>query len=517
MKKTVANLLVVSMAAVSLAGCSSSKPAETTAAQTTAATETKASEAQTEEEIPAEPVTITVGVASISQGFPEDKSKDFVYQTILERTGVGIEFVVIDDYYTALNVRLTGNSAPDMFVADSEHMQVYAAQGLLKDLTDTKEKLQPMLSYLGSEYDNYTLYQDGHMYALPKANAVSSRYYSLFLRQDYLDNYGLAVPTTVDEFYDYCMTIKENDPVGGGQTIPFTGDGWKALNVLANPYGVSLGNHIIICDNEVTNSLLQPGMKDALTTVKKFWGSGLVDPDVFAKKLAKEHTLGAFAGATAIEWSNVLKQAYVNQVHEVNPDANYICAAPLKNADGSAGVYGTDDYNFNGDSKYVVNADITDEKLAGIVRVLNYLASDEGVMLSYVGLEDEHWNYDADGKVVINEEKKDEINFTAAYQLIGRNDPVYLNIKFPEAAEAIEFVNNMDRYIVYDKTIVVPESYYLDDLNTYVSDQLLAFIKGDRSIDEYDAFIEELYNIYDFQNYMDIASSQLVEMGLAEK
>lgn len=514
MKKQIASLLLASMVVTNLVGCSSSKPAETTAA---AAKEEKTSEAQTEASVPAEPVKLTIGVASLNNGFPDDKAKDFVYQTILERTGVDVEFVVIDDYYTALNVRLTGNNAPDMFNSDREHIQVYAAQGLLKDLNDTKEKLKPVFDYLGSDYDNYTLYVDDHLYALPKQNALTSRYYTMHIRQDYLDAYGLETPTTVDELYNYCMTVKENDPVGGGQTIPFTGEGWKALDVLANPYDVAYGNHIIVRDGQVTNTLFQPGMKEALEVGKKFWDSGLVDPDIFTKKLAKEHTLAAFAGASAIEWSNVLKESYVKQIHDVNPDAEYVWTAPLKKADGTPGVYGRDDYNFNGGDKFVVNADITDEKLDAIVRLMNYLTTDEGVMLSYVGLENEHWSYDSNGKVVIDKEKQAETNYTSSYQLIGRNDPVYLTLKFPEAAEVIAFTTDMDRYIVYDKTITVPETYYLDDLNTYVNDQMIAFLKGERPISEYDAFIDELYSIYDLQTYMDIASSQLTEMGLAEK
>lgn len=514
MKKQIASLLLANMVVTNLVGCSSPKPAETTAA---AAKEEKTSEAQTETSVPAEPVKITIGLSTLASGFPDDKAKDYVYQTILDRTGVDVEFVVIDDYYTALNVRLTGSNAPDMFKADMEHMQVYASQGLLKDLTDVKDQLKPVFEHLGPEYDNYTLYSGDRMYALPAANALSSRYYALYVRQDYLDEYGLKKPTTVDELYDYCMTVKEKDPVGGGQTIPFTGDGWNALDILANPYDVAYGNHIIIRDGQVTNTLLQPGMTDALEAAKKFWSSGLVDPDIFAKKLSKEHTLGAFAGASVFEWANVFKEAYVKQIHEVNPNAEYIWTDPLKKPDGTDGVYGRDDYNFNGQGKFVVNADITDEKLDAIVRLLNYMATDEGEMLVYVGLENEHWSYDSNGNVVINEEKKAETNYTNSYQLIGRNDPVYLELKFPEAAEVVDFTMNMDRYLVYDKTIMVPETYYLDDLNTYVNDQMLAFIKGERPIEEYDAFVDELYSIYDLQTYMDIASSQLTEMGLAEK
>lgn len=464
-----------------------------------------------------EPIHITVGVSGLANGFPTEKEKDFVYQTILDRTGVAVDLVLIDDYYTALNVRLTGGTAPDMFEADADNMRVYAAQDLIKDLTDVKEGFRPVLDYLGPEYDNYTMYVEDRLYALPRAAAIVNRYFSLYVRQDWIDAYGLTVPTTVDELFDYCMAVKEKDAAGNGQTIPFGGDGWRALNVIANPYDVAFGNQVIIRDGQVTNSLLQPGMKDALAMAKKFWDAGLVDPDLFSKSVAKEHLLAARVGAGSIEWSNLFKASYVKQTKEVNPDAEYIWVNPLKNIDGSDGVYGIDDYTSNACNKYVVNADISDEKLEAIFKVLNYMATDEGVMLAYVGLEGEHWNYDENGMVAPDAERAGEVNYTHTYQLIGRNDPVYLEIKFPEAAEVVAHGQEIPRYIVYNDTIVVPDSFYLEDLTTYVNAQLTAFIKGDRSIDEYDTFIDELYSVYDLQTYMDIAAEQLIEMGLAEK
>ena len=464
-----------------------------------------------------EPITITIGVQALGNGFPADKKDDFVYQTILDRTGVAVEVVMIDDYYTGLNVRLAGGTAPDLFEVDADNMRIYAAQDLIKDLTECKEEIRPVLDYLGPEYDNYTLYVEDRLFALPRAAAVTNRYFALYLREDWLTSYGLAAPTTVDELFDFCMTLKEKDPVGGGQTLPFGGTGWRTLDIIANPYDVALGNYLIVRDGQVTNTLLQPGMKDALTMVKKFWDNGLIDPDIFVKSAAKEHMLAARVGAGSIEWSNILKASYIAQTAAVDPNAKWTWLDPLKNVDGSEGVYGIDDYTSNACNKYVVNADISDEKLAAIFKVLNYMATDEGIMLAYVGLEGEHWTYDESGKVAVDAERVSEVNYTHTYQLIGRNDPVYLEIKFPEAAEVIAHGQQIARFQIFTDTVVVPETYYIDDLKTYVDAQLLAFIKGDRPIEEYDAFVEELYSVYDFQTYMDLAAEQLVAMGLAEK
>ncbi len=56
-------------------------------------------------------------------------------------------------------------------------------------------------------------------------------------------------------------------------------------------------------------------------------------------------------------------------------------------------------------------------------------------------------------------------------------------------------------------------------MEDYVKTQLIAFFKGDRELSEaeYGKFMDELYNIYDFQTYMDIATKQLVDQGLANE
>lgn len=47
--------------------------------------------------------------------------------------------------------------------------------------------------------------------------------------------------------------------------------------------------------------------------------------------------------------------------------------------------------------------------------------------------------------------------------------------------------------------------------------QLIAFVKGERPVAEYDQFIDELYKTYDFQRYLDICAEQLVALGYAAK
>lgn len=518
-KRFIALLLTFAMVFALLAGCGN-----TTNEEPNAATQGQSSSSENQEatpteneEVPAEPITITVGVPELGKGWPATVEEDFVHTAILEATNVDVQFVPIDDYYTALNVQLTGGTAPDFFQADYDNMKAYVSQELIKPIDDYKADIASVIEYLGADYDNYTLYVDDEMYAFPYGSAGTPRYYGIYVRQDFLDALGCEAPTTVDELYDFCVTAMEKNLSGLGNTIPLGGKGWYPYDMIASTYGVHLGNYVIIEDGKVTNTLLNENMENALTAVKRFYDAGLIDPDTFNGGTGGEHMRTGYVAIGSNQWVPIWKQAYLNILAEVNPNASWALVDPLQSNIGTGSEpFGMVDYNSNNTAKYVVNYDTSDEKIAAFVKVLNYLATEEGKMVSWMGIQGTHWDYDDTGKAVILEGMADLVNYVSTYQMIGRNDQEYLTLKFPEASEAIAYGNEMERCTKYNDALDVPETFYLDDMETYVTDQLFAFIKGDRPISEYRDFVQELYNVYDLQSYMDLATEQLTSMGLVK-
>ena len=123
--------------------------------------------------------------------------------------------------------------------------------------------------------------------------------------------------------------------------------------------------------------------------------------------------------------------------------------------------------------------------------------------------------YDENGDVKTTD-KAGEANFVHAYQILGRYDAFYLAAKFPEAKEAVAFGLDTPKLIVYNGNVVCPDDYNLADLDAYINEQMIQFIKGERPLDQYDAFIKELYDAYDFQTWLDICEEQLQAQGLAK-
>lgn len=468
------------------------------------------------------PIEITVAMNGTPTGWPASEDENFIQQQILEKTGVRFVMSPLDNYAQTLNLLVANDDAPDMFIVNADTMRTYAAQDMLLDLTPYKETgLKCIFDKFGDSVDTPYLYYNDRMYMIPTNDYQDNAYYTMYFRQDWADKLNLQAPTTVEGLFEFCSAIAAADLDQNGQkdTIGFTGYGLQALDAIANAYDAGLGNYVIVRDNKVTSSLLQPGMKDALTMIRKFFEAGLVDPDILgAKSEIKAHTLSGNFSVSVMKWSDISKAAYLTQAHEINPDLVYGWCGPMASEiEGAESVYGILDYNRNTRDKYVINANVSEEKLEAIFKVLQYLCTDEGSMMVYVGLEGDHWQRNADNSITMTERGKTETLYAYKYQILGREEAAYLALKFPEAADVVAYCLNTPRYIIYNKSVEIPADFYLSDLENYVNMQLIAFVKGERPVAEYDQFIDELYKTYDFQRYLDICAEQLVALGYAAK
>ena len=465
-----------------------------------------------------EPVTIICYTNDNANNAPTDLKDDFVYQTILARTGVDFRVVYLDEYDTSLAARLMGGDDWHMFLCDADQMRTYAAQDMLLPLSSYTDMLNTIYGSYGEDTNISALYYDGEMYAIPAAKAISDYYLMLLVRNDWNEKYpDLKVPTTVDELYDYCHFLANNDPDGNGikDTIGFTGWGINGLSAITAPYDVVLGNYVIIRDGKVTNTLLQPGMVDGLKWCKKFVDDKLIDPDCVTTSGADKFKAGT-VGMLSSAWTGIWKAYGQEQIHNVNPNAVTNFFTTLKSEVGAPDAMFTDDLNTT-NTVYGISADISDEKLNAMFKLIDYLVSDDGSKLVFYGLKDVHWKYDDNGNIVMTDRAK-EANYISTYQLFSRKEAEYLNVKFPEAKEVFDATMSANRIQVYNSLVREPEEMFLSDMESYAKQELLNFIYGDRELtqEEYDKFIQELRDLYDFDAYMEAATEQLTAYGLVK-
>ena len=469
-----------------------------------------------------EPIVIKAVTNKHAGGIPDNREDDFVYQAILEKFNIKLELDDLQEYDTALMNLINGGDVPDLMFLTPDMMQQYAEAGYIRSINEIKDcdTWQIILDRWGETVDIPSMYYDGDLYAIPMLNPQGDFYYEIYTREDWNEKYNLKNPTTIDELYDYCCWMRDNDPDGNGiaDTIGFTCWGLTGMCAITSPYDVAFGNYLLVRDGKVTNTVLQPGMKDALATVKKFWDAGLIDAGWASNSESKATTFACNVGVVAMPWSNLAKAAYTEQYKAVNPEASYAPIEAFSVEEGGEKRYSLAKYDQNVGEKMCVGCNVDDAKLEAIFTILEYFSQD-GYWLPQLGVEGRHWEYDANGTPVMSTvtEIKAEVNYIHEYQWLGRDEMTYLAAKFPEASKEVAWGLHYNILEYFNTSVIVPDDFNLADMESYINTQLIAFYKGERDLAEYDQFIQELYDSYDFGEYMNLATEQLVALGLANE
>ena len=466
-----------------------------------------------------EPVEVRVSVSSLGNGWPATLEEDWVYQKILKDINVSFKLELVDDYWNAMGTRM---DIYDAYMIDIDHLRTWGRDGALLDLTELKEtKLASYYDWLGSTKLS-AAYVDGVLYGLPKLYDGSKSQLCVTIRQDWLDALGLKMPETIQDLYDVAYAFTYNDPDKNGEndTLGLTAAKPSATGVflfdtILGSFDTAMGNWILIRDGKVTNALLQPGMVQGLEWCKKFVDAKIVDNDCLSTAGTSQFVSGK-VGMIGCTWPGIWKAYGQQQIHDVNPNAVTNFFTTLKSEVGAEPAMYQGDLNST-NAILAISADITDEKLDALIKYIDYITVGEGANLVYYGLEGEHWAYDEQGRIRMTENAT-AANYISTYQLFSRKELEYLDAKFPEAKMVFDQTTAANRIWTYNSLVIEPEEIYLEDMESYARQQLLAFIYGERELtqEEYDKFIGELNDNFQFDVYMQAAQEQLAAYGLVD-
>ena len=167
---------------------------------------------------------------------------------------------------------------------------------------------------------------------------------------------------------------------------------------------------------------------------------------------------------------------------------------------------------------YALPASLEDEpeKLEAIFAVMNFLGTEKGQLLATHGIEGQDWEM-VDGEPEFTEEAAaqtdPERGFTWMYQLAGREAEVWFTRAGSAwSAEDAEFALSQPTLRSYSSLVTAPEGFNLADAQTFTEQNMVYFISGERPIDEYDAFVQQLYGEFGYQAYADAAATQIAEL-----
>ena len=358
-------------------------------------------------------------------------------------TNVKIDWITVpaDGWKDKRAIVFAGGDLPDVVagmdtynLSATDELQ-YASQGLILPLSDLIENNsiylkqilqdQPMSRKLISQ-------DDGEIYSLPFLSVCYHCNYSqkFFINKTWLDNLGLAMPTTTDEYYEVLKAFKEQDANGNGDPndeIPLITctNGWHVdldgFLMCAFTYS-DPDTKLAVENGKIIFTPTSDGYKEGLAYLNKLYAEGLLSPESFTNDEPTNTKLNIANGETAAIGS--YPYAYQNYSGDTDIWKQYEILAPLAGPDG---LVTTPNYEL---TRNIIRGNFAITKSAKnpdvIIHWLDWFYSEEGTMFRR-GREGIEWRKAEQGELDFNGNQ-------AVYATLStpEDDPFFDNVDFTQ-------------------------------------------------------------------------------------
>lgn len=526
-------------------------PAATSAATTKAAATTAATTAAPVSEVSTVTIMAPERDAASSAFIMADREKVPVwqeFQKVLDAHDLVLDFELIDpvQYEVVMQTRLAGAvNVPDIIKvgALSDEMRIaYARGGVFQSITNIVENYckQETRDYIDQYYPflltAQALPEDGQAYWFAQTSVVlyggevKTAYQTLCIRNDWLEALELPMPTTTAELFDTAVAFQERDANGNGvigdEKFSVAGDiAHSLLRDFGCYFGLvnGLSNAIINGSNQVTSCWYQDGMKPFIAYCKQLYDAGLLDLTTDGSQLSAQNALIAQYGYSTLTAS----------MDSACGDANaaFVAMPQLSSEEGLHPVaFSTCPYNFSVSSAFAVTNACED--LAGPAKLLDVLYSEDYYLLAEFGIEGSCWEYDetvnadsfytrgwrkslipsgVDNQKAHGDTKGMNLWNLALPRITTEDrsveyyqkqiDAFYADGKDSVAKSHEEMIKSWDYTKYYDTGNVYAMAtdeqndaldLILVDLQTYHDELIVSLVTGEKSLDEWDTYIEEL-------------------------
>lgn len=378
------------------------------------------------------------------------------------------------------------------------------------DLTDMMDTYAP--HYLAALQD-YDQYQPGFAKA---AKTLEGRYVyisqimkvpqgpfgGLYMRKDWLDDLGLGVPVTYDDWETALTQFKEVKGATAPLLLPKAG--YEGTFQILNS-GYDVGTEFFQVDGTVKYGPMENGWKQYIEMLNRWYKNGLIDPDFFTTTSIWPDTALVTTGKTGAFFSLYTFIANYETANE-DADAEYV---PVPNPVRNAGDKVHLTMNMYPTSGSVISADCEHPQEA--LALLDYFFTEEGSLYCNYGEEGVSFNYDSEGNPqftdIISKNEKFSFSEAMGYYCMPGSRTVYQDWRrelgsVPVKDQACFDVfssNRDDQYVIpsYYSTAMTTEetaeySKIMADVKTSVDENTALFITGVRPMTEWDAYVEQL-------------------------
>ncbi|GIP35251.1 extracellular solute-binding protein [Paenibacillus sp. J2TS4] len=419
-----------------------------------------------------------------------DPNKEPVAAYLKEATGYDVKYEQLpaENADEKLNLLMANQESYDFMKIAKNQFARLAASGALEPLDELIEKYGTNMQKVIYEETWNSVIIDGKKYGIPEGTAGTQVGTELVVRQDWLDELGLEMPTNTDELYDVLKTIKEKKNI-----IPLTGGKDPMVGDIASTFGIT--TDWVEQDGKLVHAVELPGMKEYLAFMNKLYQEGLMDPEWGINTSAKaiEKFSSGKAAMYRLAWWDA---GNINNALAKNfPDAKISIVPFLKNKDGQVTVVGTAGVS------YVIAIPKWSKHKEDAIKYIDMKLEEDIFKGLAIGEEGVHHEV-KDGKYYpIHPKFADEWSNASAF-LTGSDQE-----KYPDYWQArVRKDENVQTYFetfqanAEDKKVIDPLSYAppIDAISKNTQklaklreDSFIKFIGGVDSLDNYDKFLEQ--------------------------
>ena len=311
---------------------------------------------------------------------------NLIEQTIAERLNVQIEYIRIPEatYEEQVGILLASRDLPDIVYFGSfagAGFNAWKQQGAIIALDDLLESNgQDIVSrWRDDDWSRVRSDVDGRIYGIPAITDLLEAF-SVSLRMDWLENLGLDVPVTLDEWVTVLEAVRDGDPRGDGSggAIPYAG----LLRAWENAFGIQSTPWQVYGDQYLSR-FEHPHYIEYVEFMRDMYDKRLIDPEYFTRNTVTANIEALFFGdmAFATEQWAAFTRTVTDVAREVNPEARMVGVDPIVGPHGHQQIIGR--------ARWMSVGAITAmaQRPADLMTFLNYFFTEDGIILTNFGVE----------------------------------------------------------------------------------------------------------------------------------
>ena len=535
--KVLALLTAVSLSAGLLAGCggSASSASSSAAGSSTAADSANAATEEFSYPMSGKELTYWCELnTNVSANYTNMGDTPFG-QGLMERTGVTITYLhpPTGQLNEQFNLILADGDLPDIMEYTWQSYpggpQKAIEDGNILALNDIIDQYCPNLkAYLEAhpDVDRQCKTDEGNYYMFPFVRGDDSLRVStgLMIRQDWLNDLGLEMPTTIDEWHDVLTAFKTEKgataPFAFEYTTPSLRNNWPFMSAYNTTAEFYVGD-----DGKIHYGPAEENYKEFLATMNQWNKEGLLDPDMPTAQLdqvSAKMTSGA-AGAS-LGWIGSRMGVWTTAAKETDPNYD-LEAAPVPTLNkGETAKMGPMDNVIVNNGGAAITTRCKDIEAAA--RLLDWAYSDEGHMYYNFGTEGESYTMENGEPVYTDLILNNPDGLPIAQAMSGYirgnyNGPFVQDVRYAQQyytmdcqkkAQATWTVPEASEHVLPPITPSSGESEefsaIMNEINTYRDEMTLKFILGTESLDNFDKFVDTM-NQMNLKRAIEIENSAL--------